>query len=140
MPQIAPRYTLQEAVEKFFPQAARVTPRGLAAAVRKGRLRAEKVCGQYLVTEQALADFLNACTYHPDALQERQPCHGQPNHPGSTSGPAAKAVPPNGPSSMDQKRLARVRAQTTLRRLSGRSKPTSPASGNRQPQGASAKS
>lgn len=109
------RYTLKQAVETFFP-GARLSKRGLSAAVRGGKLRAEMVCGQYLVTESAIADYLKACTHVP--APKEKPCPDQESHRGSTSAKAGAASNPDGSSSMDRVRLARARAQKTLQQLS----------------------
>lgn len=109
------RYTLKQAVDTFFP-GARLSKRGLSAAVRGGKLRAEMVCGQYLVTESAIADYLRACTHVP--ATKEQPCHDQKSRRGSTSEKAEAASSLDGSSSMDRVKLAQARAQKTLQQLS----------------------
>ena len=53
-------FTLQEAVERFFP-AGHVTVRSLRTEIKKGRLCITEVAGKFLVTERAIAEMLEKC-------------------------------------------------------------------------------
>jgi hypothetical protein len=73
-----PRYDLRAAAAQFFP-GGRITRDKLKHQIRLGRLQAELVCGQYMVTESAL---LAMCQGQRNVLpatdlSEPQPAGGQ---------------------------------------------------------------
>jgi hypothetical protein len=57
-PKVERHYTLQEAIEHFFP-GGYITGASLRTEIRKGRLRATEVAGKLLVSESAIARCLN---------------------------------------------------------------------------------
>jgi hypothetical protein len=57
---VEPHFTLQEAIELFFP-GGHVTVRSLRTEIRKGRLSVTEVAGKFLVSERAIAEMLEKC-------------------------------------------------------------------------------
>ena len=66
---VEPHYTLQEAVDRFFP-GGHVTVRSLRTEIKKRRLHVTEVAGKFLVSESAIARMLEACACRePDKLR-----------------------------------------------------------------------
>ena len=63
---VEPHYTLQEAVDPFFP-GGRITVRSLRTEIKKGRLQVTEVAGKFLVSESAIAEMLERCRQCPAA-------------------------------------------------------------------------
>ena len=59
-PLVEQHYGLTQAARKFFPDGS-VTRRSLLTEIGKGRLRATKVAGKYLVSESDIHAMLEAC-------------------------------------------------------------------------------
>lgn len=57
---IEPHFSLADAAARFFPGRA-ITGRSLYTEIQKGRLRAIKVAGKYVVSASAIADMLKLC-------------------------------------------------------------------------------
>lgn len=75
-PKVERHYTLQEAIEHFFP-GGHITVASLRTEIRKGRLQATEVAGKFLVSESAIAEMLEKCRVLPSSpillANERQP-------------------------------------------------------------------
>jgi hypothetical protein len=99
---VEPHYTLQEAVERFFP-GGHITVRSLRTEIKKGRLQVSEVAGKFLVSESAIARMLEAC-----ACRERdrpQDC---------TSSAAHRRDTMFGSSEMERLASARAAIRTTF--------------------------
>jgi hypothetical protein len=108
-------YSLGEACEKFFP-GLNIDARDLKKEARRGRLKLIRIGKQLCVSEEAIREMLNSC-------QEKQ------NHQGSCSKIEGETAKPIGSLSTADERSAQVAAETTLKELVERLKPTSQAAG-----------
>jgi hypothetical protein len=101
---------LDYAVRRFFPHGG-VSKEQMLAAIRKGRLKAEKIGRAYLVTSGSIREWRKSCArnYPPD------------------SGPAsAKAASRDGSLSMEERKSTLAAALAITRGLKLNSEPTLP--------------
>ena len=110
---VEPHYTLQEAVDRFFPGGA-ITVRSLRTEIRKGRLRVTEVAGKYLVSERAIAEMLESCKL----------CLVQEKLPDSNSVAAASIGRQSGTSGMERIASAQAAAQLIFAAHKKPSEPT----------------
>lgn len=108
-------YNLGEACRRFFPGLS-IDTRDLKKEARRGRLKLIRIGKQLCVSEEAIRDMLNSC-------QEKQ------NHQGSCSKIEGGTGKPIGSSLTADEKSAQVAAETTLKELAERLKPTSQAAG-----------
>jgi hypothetical protein len=111
---VEPHFTLQEAVERFFP-GGHVTVRSLRTEIKKGRLCITEVAGKFLVTERAIAEMLEKCR-----------CLVEQKLQDSTSGSGHIHARTSGTSETERLGLARGVASTILSERKKRSPATSP--------------
>lgn len=103
-------YSLIDACKKFFP-GLDIDARDLKREARRGRLKLTRIGRRECVSEAAIREMLNSC-------QESQ------SHQGSCSKPEVDASHSGSSLTMDV-RSAQVAAETTLKELAARLKPTS---------------
>lgn len=60
MSQFERRYTLKQAVDRFFPEGP-LTVSSLRTEIRKGRLVVERIAGKIVVTEAAIGGMMERC-------------------------------------------------------------------------------
>jgi hypothetical protein len=118
---VEPHYTLQEAVDRFFP-GGHITVRSLRTEIRKGRLRVTEVAGKFLVTERALVEMLEAC----------RRCPAPESHRGFISNDDDPRGAAPGLSETDRLKHAQDAARITIAELAKPSHVTLPQSTNRQ--------
>src|SRR5262245_59253611 len=117
---VEPHYTLQEAVERFFP-GGHITVRSLRTEMRKGRLCVTEVAGKFLVSETAIAEMLERC----------RTCRVQGNDRASISRSGERLDTMYGSSETARLESARAAARTTLAELKKPSRGTSRRNTNR---------
>jgi hypothetical protein len=118
MPMLDKHYTLQQAVDEFFPDGP-ITVATLRSAIKKQKLQATMPEGKLLVTEAWLAEWLSRCRVAV-------------NLPDCGSSPPSAGELPCGSSSTDRNTRALDAAHATLSKLSASSPTTSKASTRRQ--------
>jgi hypothetical protein len=109
MVRLQPRYSLKQAVERFFPNGP-LTVGSLRTEIKRGRLQVSRVAGKFLVTEAAIAEMLEAC----------EECQIPEKPPVSTSD-AVTADRRPGSSSTERLKLAQAAAHSIATELKKRS-------------------
>ena len=102
---VEPHYSLEDAAARFFPGGI-ITKRSLQTEIDKGRLRAVKLAGKYVVSESAIRELIEGATSCPD----------QPSPRVSTSAPRRDARP-RGSSFTADANTAQDAVRATLRAL-----------------------
>ena len=104
-------YSLQEAVDAFFPGGI-WTVASLRTEIRKGRLKPMRIAGKFAVTESAIREM-------------RRLCQEKPNLPGSISDQPEMIERPSGSFSTGDAKLAQDAAKASVRKLRERLRTTS---------------
>lgn len=110
---VEPHYSLEDAAARFFPGGT-ITKRSLQTEIDKGRLRAVKLAGKYVVSEGAIREMIEKATS----------CQDQQNLPGSTS-VRRRVVQPSGSSCTVDANSAQDAVKATLQALKKRCANTS---------------